>query len=157
MNLTGLIENLSEDLRRAADVGGDDVRAAAERLLLALDPALRLTLMDALSHAAGEIGEALPGVVIDVRLRGREPVFVVEGQAPVAPTPAEAEVEDGEASARITLRLPEALKARAETQAARKGQSLNTWLVAAARAAVDGSPPSGPARRSGQRVQGWAR
>jgi len=159
MNLTGLIETLGEDLRRAAEVGGQDVSAAAERLLLALDPALRLTLMDALSQAAAEIGEALPGVAIDVRLRGREPVFVVEGHAAAPPAPAEPPVDadDGEASARITLRLPEALKARAETAAAAKGQSLNTWLVAAARAAADGPQPSGPARRSGQRVQGWAR
>jgi hypothetical protein len=66
-------------------VGGEEARSAAERLLLALDPALRLTLMEALSQAAAEIGQSLPGVGIDVRLKGREPVFVVEG-APRAPT-----------------------------------------------------------------------
>ena len=162
MDITGLIDDLSQDLSRAAEVGGDDVRAAAERLLLALDPALRLTLMDALSQAASEIRDALPGVAIDVRLVGREPVFVVDG--PRSPPPAEDnfETDDGEPVARITLRLPEALKGRAEALAARRGQSLNTWLVAAARAAA--APDDGPqahsrsrSHGSGRRVQGWAR
>jgi hypothetical protein len=162
MDITRLIDDLSQDLSRAAEVGGEDVRVAAERLLLALDPALRLTLMDALSQAAAEIGEALPGTTIDVRLKGREPVFVVEGPRTAAPMDEPFEPDDGEPAARITLRLPEALKARAEALAARRGQSLNTWLVAAARAAVaqaDGSQSSGQPRHPGpgRRVQGWAR
>ena len=164
MDITRLIDSLRQDLSRAAEMGGEDVRSAAERLMLALDPALRLTLMDALSQAAAEISDALPGVAIDVRLRGREPVLVVEG-APSSPAASGAfgiepfETDDGEAVARITLRLPEALKSRAEAQAARRGQSLNTWLVAAARAAADGPQSSGPGRDGmpGRRVQGWAR
>ena len=151
---------LSQDLSRAADVGGPDTKAAAERLLLALDPALRLVLMDALSQAAAEIGEAAPGLNIDVRIKGREPVFVVE-QTQAQPTAEEPfDADDGEATARITLRLPEALKARAEALAARRGQSLNTWLVAAARAATFDEPRErhkasrhGP----GRRMQGWVR
>jgi hypothetical protein len=69
MDTTRLIDSLRQDLTRAAAVGGDDVKAAAERLLLALDPALRLTLMDALTEAATEIGEAMPGVSVSVRRR----------------------------------------------------------------------------------------
>jgi hypothetical protein len=168
MDITGLIDSLHQDLARAAEVGGEDGRLAAERLVLALDPALRLTLMDALSQAAAEIGAAIPGVAIDVRLRGREPVFVVEGTPTAAPALEDGfeagafEPDDAEAVARITLRLPEALKARAEALAARRGQSLNTWLVAAARAAAtttDGPQPSGSGRHGmpGRRVQGWAR
>lgn len=165
MDITSLIDSLRQDLNRAAEVGGEDVRAAAERLVLALDPALRLTLMEALSQAAAEINEALPGVTVDVRLKGREPVFVVEG-APAARPAGEAfeagefESEAGEAVIRITLRLPEALKGRAEVLAAQSGQSLNTWLVAAARAAAaDGRHGSGRGRHGmpGRRVQGWAR
>ena len=48
MDITDLVESLRQDLARAAGVGGAEAHAAAERLLLALDPALRLTLMDAL-------------------------------------------------------------------------------------------------------------
>jgi hypothetical protein len=161
MDITDLIDSLRQDLSRSAEVGGEEVSAAAERLLLALDPALRLTLMDALSQAAAEISDALPGVNIDVRLKGREPIFVVEGAPAAASQREEAfEADDDEPAARITLRLPEALKGRAETLAARRGQSLNTWLVAAARAAAsDGSHHDRPSRHGlpGRRVQGWAR
>jgi hypothetical protein len=163
MDITRHIETLRQDLARAAEVGGEDIKAAAERLVLALNPALRLTLMEALSEAAAEISDAIPGVSVDVRLQGREPVFVVDG-APAARADELAagsvfDADDGEAVSRITLRLPEALKGRAEALAARRGQSLNTWLVAAARAAADGPQPSGPGRQGmpGRRIQGWAR
>jgi hypothetical protein len=120
--------------------------------LLAIDPALRMTLLEALSQAAQEIAHALPGTAIGVRVEGREPVFVVEQQA--AP-PDASEKDDGEAI-RITLRLPEALKARAEALAAKRGQSLNTWLVGAARAAAD-TEHSPSDRKPGRRIRGWAR
>jgi len=160
MDITELVDSLKQDLSRSAEVGGEDVRAAAERLLLALDPALRLVLMDALSQAAAEIGEALPGVSIDVRLKGRDPVIVVEQRAGPAPAEEPFEPDDGENSARITLRLPEALKIRAEALAAGRGQSLNTWLVAAARAAAsdDGRERYERGRhRTGRHMQGWVR
>jgi len=160
MDITHLVESLRQDLLRAAEVGGEATSAAAERLLLALDPALRLTLMEALSQAAAEIGQALPGVGIDVRLKGREPVFVVEGDPRAAPAEPAFEAEDGEPVARITLRLPEALKTRAEALAAGRGQSLNTWLVAAARAAAsDGPRQAGSGRHGlgGRHIKGWAR
>jgi len=170
MDITPVINALSQDLARAAHVGGEEVQEAAERLLLALDPALRLALLDALSQAANEIAAELPGVAITVRMEGREPVFQV--QAPEADrslasprqasTPVDADsAEDGDALARITLRIPEALKARAEVLATRRGQSLNTWLVAAARAAAqdDSTSPGSSQHRHGpgRRVQGWAR
>jgi hypothetical protein len=153
MKIDSLIESLRADLARSAQVGGKDVADAAERLLLALEPALRLTLMDALTQAAEEIRARLPGVAIDVRLNGREPEFVVE-PAHMGPS-AETPVEGDEGVVRITLRLPEALKTRAEALAARRGQSLNTRLVAAARAAAGSNEPNrhGP----GQRNKGWAR
>ena len=160
MDISNLVNTLRQDLGRAAEVGGEDVKAAAERLLLALDPALRLTLMDALSQAASEVSAALPSVSVSVRLQGREPVFVVEG-APAAPQPEEPfDDEDAEATARITLRIPETLKARAEVLAARRGQSLNTWLVGAARAAATDRPQhAGESIHGfpGRRMKGWVR
>src|SRR5579863_729674 len=105
MDTTTLIEAFRRDLVRAAEVGGDEARAAAERLMPALEPALRLTLMEALSQAAAEIGEALPGVAIEVRLVGREPTLSVTRTQPPPPEPEEgADVDEGEAVARITLR-----------------------------------------------------
>lgn len=46
------------------------------------------------------------------------------------------EPEGDDALARVTLRIPESLKAKAEEAAADAGQSLNTWLVGAVRAAT---------------------
>lgn len=163
MDTTPLIEQLRQDLVRAAEVGGPDTKAAADRLLMALEPAVRLMLMDALSQAAAELGGALPGVAIEVRLKGREPEFVVVRASPQATDePAagpEVETDEGEAVVRITLRLPEALKARAETLAARRGQSLNTWLVGAARAATDETRSYDWSGRHGRgrHMQGWQR
>jgi hypothetical protein len=162
MDITSLVESLSQDLARSAEVGGEDLRAAAERLLLALEPSLRLTLMDALSQAAADISAALPGASVSVRLVGREPVFVVEG----APPPSAADElagADEDSTARITLRLPETLKTRAEALAARRGQSLNTWLVAAARQAAQDGPDGSHTHRAGRHglpgrhIKGWAR
>ena len=160
MDITPLITSLRQDLASAAEVGGDDVKAAAERLLLALDPALRLTLMEALSQAATEIGAVLPGAHVSVRLQGREPVFVVEGAPAAAQPDAGFDDEETEATARITLRIPETLKARAEALAARRGQSLNTWLVGAARAAAaDRHHHTGESIHGfpGRRMKGWVR
>src|SRR5690348_7094522 len=134
MDVTKLVDSLREDLQRTAGVAGGDVGAAAERLLLALEPAVRLTLMEALSQAATEIGQRLPGYTIDIRLKGREPTIVVE---PVPAAPDDSIDADDANTSRITLRLPETLKNRAESLAAKRGQSLNTWLVTAARVAAD--------------------
>ncbi len=164
MDIADLVESLRHDLIRAAEAGGTEAQAAAERLLLALDPAVRLTLMDALSQAAAEISAAAPNVTVSVRLQGREPVFAVEG-TPAHPAAEEAAFneiggEGGEQVARITLRIPEALKARAETLAARRGQSLNTWLVAAARSAASDHAAAfiyGRHGRAGRHIKGWAK
>lgn len=179
MDITPYIDSLRRDLASAAEAGGAETKAAAERLTLALDPAMRLALMDALSQAAAEITSELPAGSVDVRLRGREPEFVVDvptmplaaatGSAE-APAADEADEDDG-ATARITLRIPESLKAKAEEMASRQGQSLNTWLVATIRNAtreravnVDIDLSSIPlfddlqrglGRRGGRRMSGW--
>jgi len=179
MDITPYVDSLRRDLIAAAEAGGDEAKAAAERLTLALDPAMRLALMDALSQAAAEISSELPAGSVDVRLRGREPEFVVDVPTmplppqppapPAAPDPKEAD-DDG-AVARITLRIPESLKARAEEMAAKSGHSLNTWLVTTIRNAtrdrainvdIDLSSlpfgddfPLGPGRRGGRRMTGW--
>jgi HicB family len=175
MDITQFAEALRRDLMTAAEAGSDEIRAAAERLSLALGPAVRLTLMDALSQAAAEITNELHGTSVELRLKGREPVFVVAGQGADAPTAAQPEPEDledlgfdpDETVARITLRLPESLKARAEELASKRGQSLNTWLVNAARNAATisiniSSSSMGPGapgrnRSSNKRIQGWVR
>jgi len=160
MDITPLIEDVRRDLARAADLAGEQGRAAAERLLLALEPSLRLMLIDALTRAAAEITEAADGVEVEVRIMGREPVLVVgHGRGAPAEPAAEAFAQDaeGENDARLTLRLPLPLKERAETLAGRAGQSLNSWLVAAVKSATAGSHGSSHYGFKGRRLQGWAR
>ena len=141
MDITPYVDSLRRDLAAAAESGSDEVKAAAERLALALDPAARLALMEALSHAAAEITAELPAGSVDVRLNGRELDFVVTAPmaAPVPPAPPPppgAPEEDDGNLARITLRIPETVKTKAEEFAARNGQSLNTWLVQLVRMAT---------------------
>lgn len=149
MELSPYVERLRTDLSAAAAAGGPDALAAAERLALALDPATRMMLLEALSQAAAEISGTLDHDAVDLRMNGRDPEFVVTrlapAQPPTPPTPPEppalpsppGETEDDHTS-RITLRLPESLKGRAEEAAAQTGQSLNAWLVDAVRDALEG-------------------
>jgi hypothetical protein len=141
MDITPFVDSLRRDLVAAADSGSDETRAAAERLALALDPATRLALMEAISQAAAEITAEMPDGSVDVRLNGRELDFVVESPLPTpepapAPLGATEEIDEDGAVARITLRIPESVKVRAEELAARGGHSLNTWLVNVVRAAT---------------------
>jgi len=169
MELTGYVESIRRQLAAAAEAGGDEAKAQAERLFVPLESAIRLALQDALAAAAEEITcELAPGSV-EVRLRGREPEFVVS-LPPPEPPPGEEDVRpaglgplegDEGATARINLRLPEHLKARVDEAAASEGLSINTWLVRATGAALergssarrqDRRPPTGS-----ERYTGWSR
>jgi hypothetical protein len=170
MDLRPYVESISRQLVVAAEAGGDDARALAERLVAPLDAAVRLALQDVLAVAVEEITcELAPGSV-ELRLRGRDPEFVVTpppldatgadaGEAPVAP-PASVDGDEGGMS-RINLRMPEHLKSRIEVAAAGEGLSVNAWLVRAAAAAVErAGPERRPERRTpqgAQRYTGWAR
>jgi hypothetical protein len=142
MDITSYVDSLRRDLTAAAEAGGPEVRAAAERLGLALEPATRLALMEAISQAAAEITAEMADGSVDVRLNGRELDFVLAAPmtppappSPPPPPPVEETEEEGTV-ARITLRIPESVKTRAEELAARSGHSLNTWLVNVVRAAT---------------------
>ncbi len=175
MDITPYVDALRQDLAQAARAMGPEAEQAAERIGFALDSSARLALMDALSHAAAEITNKLDGISVEVRLQGREPVFVVIGAGPSAVAgidPPAVGVDDTSRAAgdeagdtaRITLRLSESLKSRAEELAAQRGQSLNTWIVGAVRAATSlgatlAAGPGAPGRNrsSNKRVQGWVR
>lgn len=167
MDLAPYIEGLHRHLIAAAEPGGEEARAMAERLGATLDASARLMLLDALSAAAGEITTELAPGSVDVRLRGGEPELVVvappadePAAAPATGVPAPVAADDDGAQARINLRLPDRLKGRVEEAAAGAGLSVNAWLVRAVAAAVEpagGTPPSaGPARPGGgQKLTGW--
>lgn len=182
MDLRLYVEDIHRQFAAAAEAGGDDARALAERLAAPLDAALRLALQDALAAAAEEITVELAPGSVELRLRGRDPEFVVTPPPAAAPpggpaseagtgaadwpaaaaetSAAQDPGEDG-AMARINLRMPEHLKAQVEHAAGGEGLSVNAWLVRAAAAAVEraGTGPRRASRapRGSQRFTGWVR
>jgi hypothetical protein len=153
MDLTPYVEGLRRDLLTAAAAGTEETRRTAELLTAALDPAVRLAILDALSAAMAEVTTALPGVTVELRMHGREPRVAVDTAEPEPTAPPPAEEADG--TARVTLRLPESVKARAEDAAGRESVSVNSWLVRAVMQALDSARPG--SARAGRRITGYAR
>jgi hypothetical protein len=184
MDLTPYVDSLRRELAVAAEAGGEDARALAERLTAPLESATRLALQDALSAAADEITRDLAPGSVDLRLRGRDLGFVVTpppasqvfedatessfehltgvGRPASRPPPSPPDAEEGSTS-RISLRVPEHLKPRIEEAASREGLSVNAWLVRAVSAALEpddtgtGRSSRHPGVQIGQRYTGWVR
>jgi hypothetical protein len=162
MELSEYTGVLRGELGAITRFASEDVSRAGQMLAEALDSSVRLTLLDVLSAAAAEITAHLDDTVVEVRLAGGEPSFMVMQAQPEAPAEAaEADSADETGTARITLRLSDALKVRVEAAAAGEGLSVNGWLVHAAIRALDGPGPTAAPPRSrrgvGQRITGYAR
>ncbi len=171
MDLTSYVETLRHELAVAAEASGEDARALAERLTAPLESAVRLALLDALSAAAAEITRDLAPGSVDLRLRGREPSFVVTAPptdsfeepdtSAVGVLPPVSPGDEEGAMARINFRLGEHLKGRVEEAASQAGLSVNAWLVRAAAAALESDDrsrrPERRAPRGGQHFTGWVR
>jgi len=149
MQLQRFIDALRADLNAVAELGDEATAEAAGRLTLTLQASVGLRLLDALSEAALELNEKLPFGHVEVRLTGQDPQLVYVSDEPDAPA---ATSGDEAFSARITLRLPEALKTSLEDAAAREGVSVNTWVVRAL--SRSGSAPA--ATQSRNRLTGYA-
>lgn len=173
MDLGPYLQEIHRQLETAAEAGGDEARAVAERIVAPLESAIRLALQDVLAAAAEEITVELAPGSVELRLRGREPEFVVtppstghsaeeaaeDGEVPQAGWSPRADGEDDSMS-RINLRMPESLKARIEHAAGSEGLSVNSWLVRAASAGldrVDSVRRRERRARGAQRYTGWAR
>jgi hypothetical protein len=172
VELQPYVEKIQRQLVSAAEAGGEDAHVLAERLLVPLDAAIRLTLQEALAAAAEEVTRELAPGSVDLRLRNGELELVVIPE-PAYPSAEELSVDADEASSsgaagvgeesgtsRINLRLPEQLKARIERAAAREGLSVNAWLVRTTAASLE--PPNrrvvrGVAPWGTQRYTGWVR
>jgi hypothetical protein len=169
MNLHPYVEDVRRHLLLAAEAGGEEARDVAERLVAPLEAALLLNFQQALSAAAEEITVELAPGSVELRLRGRDPEFVVtpppgepsaRSQPEAAAAPVGIEDDDG-ALWRINVRMSDRLKPSIERAARRDGLSVNAWLVRAAAAALGRSDtPRGQAPRAPQAAQrhtGWAR
>src|SRR5260221_9238420 len=151
MELSPYVEGLRRELGSLTRFASDDVVQVAGKLAEALESSVRLTLLEVLSAAAAEITTRLDDTVIDVRLNAGEPEFVVTAvphHGVQEPGPAAEAAADDAGTARVTLRLSEAVKARVEAQAGADGPSVNSRL---AHAAVRPLERSGASRRPGAR------
>lgn len=151
MQMAHHIHAIQEDLAAAASLATDEATVeAGRRLTQALGSSLHLRLLDVVSEAALALSGSVPGR-IEVRLAGRDPelVYIEEEE----PEPAQAASADDAFSARITLRLPEGLKAQLEVAANLEGTSVNAWIV---RALQRGLEPRTRSVRTGRRLSGYA-
>ena len=149
MQLQRFVDALKADLTAVAELGDETTADAAGRLVVTLQASVGLRLLDALSEAVLELNEKLPAGHVEVRLSGQNPELVYVSDEPEAPVGA----ADEAYTARITLRLPEALKGAVERAASRDGVSVNTWIVRA----LSRTSTAAPAGQSGNRLTGYAR
>jgi len=163
MDLQPYVDAVRHELNIAAAAGGAGAQDLADRLSAPLESAIRLALLEALSAAAEEITRELAPRFVEVRLRGRDPEFIVSAphdEPPDAHKMFVAQYDDDGGTWRVTLRLPEGLREAVEAAARREGASLNSWLVRAAAAASQVATKSEfgrSARTTGHHITGWVR
>lgn len=171
MDLTPYLSRLRDDLAATASAGDEQTRRTAAVLSAALEPSVRLALMNALADLAAEVTTQLPDHVVDVRLDGRDVRVVVtpavpgQDRGPTPPPPPPPMGEGGDNIARMTLRMVEQIKGQAEQAAAAQGVSLNTFISQAVQGALRGGHfPGGPGksgergeRGGGSHLHGWVR
>jgi uncharacterized protein (DUF1778 family) len=144
MNIASAIAKVEAAVTRQLDLAGSDaaVEAAGHALMAALDPALRQFAGDLAEEAAAEVSAQLTDHRVEVVVSEGEPTLTVrtdESGTSYAP-------ED--MVARLTLRLPEGLKALIEDSAGDVGESVNAYVV------KELSRKSGRSKKAGRRITG---
>jgi hypothetical protein len=157
MELSPYIESVRAGVVNASSLADEQTQHVAQRLGTAIESSTRLALIQALSDAAGTISAELAPSSVELRMVGQDPEFVVSLQTTeleptlLMPEPESASEETAEAEdepvARITLRLPQSVKARVDEVASSEGISTNAWLIRAVMDALSersGSRPEWP-------------
>jgi hypothetical protein len=162
VDLSPYIESVRVGVANASSLADEQTQHVAQRLGTAIESSTRLALIQALSDAAGTISAELAPSSVELRMVGTDPDFVVSVQtAEAEPTLLLPEPEaEGEATgesptsaaedepvARVTLRLPQSVKARVDEMASSEGISTNAWLIRAVMDALSdrsGSRPEWP-------------
>ena len=80
------LDAIEGDLAAIVSTAGEQAGVAAEHLVRALQPSLRLHLLDAVSEAASELDPQLRSGRVDVRLSGGDVslVYIEEPSAPAS-------------------------------------------------------------------------
>ncbi|RJO75278.1 hypothetical protein D5S18_14940 [Nocardia panacis] len=136
MDLNNYTDRLRADLIAAAALGDEKTQATAAALAAATENSTRLTLLAALSDLAAEVSAALDEHSVHIALDGTDAAVDVRRTARPEPDDNPSFEEMTGDISRVTLRLVEQLKSRAEDAAAQSGQSLNSWLSGAVNGAL---------------------
>ena len=163
MELDDYLREVSEQLTAAAALGDERTREVAAALAATARSSVRMAILDALAAATTEVTDALhaagaqPAPAVSLHLAGDQVRFTVTGPPPDEPSES-ARTDDGDATARISLRLTDSLKAEIERAASQAGLSVNSWLVRAATNALRPGPGPGSgwfSATGGHRFTGW--
>jgi hypothetical protein len=147
MDLLPYIDSVRAGVANASSLADEHTQQVAEHLGTAIESSTRLALIQALSDAAGSISAEIAPSSVELRIVGQDPEFVVsiqtsqseptllmpEPEPPESGETAEPPMPDAEDEtvARITLRLPQSVKARVDEMASAEGISTNAWLIRA--------------------------
>lgn len=137
MDLTAAMAHVEATLaHHVALAGGEDALGVdAAALFAALAPALRQFGASVAEQAASEVAAQLADHDVEVVLQDGEPMIRVR------PTERAEGSSFDELDARLTLRLPEALKRLVEEEATGVGDSVNTWVLRALASRAARRPP----------------
>ncbi|MEV6137005.1 toxin-antitoxin system HicB family antitoxin [Nocardia sp. NPDC051990] len=135
MDLNKYTARLREDLIAAAALGDEKTQATAAALAAATESSARLALLAALSDLAAEVSAELSDRTVHVSVDGTDATVDVRKNPATDSEHPTIEEMTGDIS-RVTLRMVEQLKAKAEEAAAASGVSLNSWLSSAVSGAL---------------------
>jgi HicB family len=150
LRISVVVNDLASDLAALGALGDEATADAARRLAGAMQAPITARLLEVLGQVAADLAPRLPDHRVEVRLVGGNADIVVDAEVP--PEPPDLGPE-GDADARITLRLSAQLKERVEGASAREGVSVNTYIVRALsqRARTEGGI------KVGRRLSGYGR
>lgn len=142
MDISEYTAKLHDDLVTAAELGDDHTRRIAASLAAAMEPSIRLVLLAAATELAKEIGAEIEDRDVKVHLDGNS--ILVDVQKASKDSGAEEPAKENVYSfddvsgdiSRVTLRMMEQIKARAEEAANQNGVSLNSWVSQAVQGAL---------------------
>ena len=159
MDLFPYIASVRAGVESASALADETTRQVAERLGTAIEASTRLALIQALSDAAAGLSAELAPSSVEVRMVGQdpelsvtlhrgdaEPTLLLPDPEPAAtPTTDEPDPdpESDEPVARVTLRLPQSVKAKVEERATTSGISTNAWLMRVVMDALEDPAGSG--------------
>jgi hypothetical protein len=154
MELSSLAELLGADISALGRLGDDTTADAAMRIVGALGGPINARLLEVLSQAAAELDTQGQPAHVELRVVGSDARLVLITEAGDEQPPAAAPA-DGDTDARISLRLPAALKTALELAAATDGVSVNSYIVR--RLSATPTQSTRPQQFGRRRISGYGR